>query len=379
MFRITDEEAPVFVQLSANGLVRNLALLANEERALVVGSTAGAAFRLTGPGIAAVQFHIERDKGTVWLSPAYRIEDLRLNSRAVTGPTPLEGHDVIEFAGVRLEVTIRDAEAFISSGDRLSDDHSKHELGPSYSMQLPSEVDATQLAMPASKAPEDVRIETQPASIRNAAERPSSSNATGGMRGTVATHPILLIEQPSVRRVEPLEPPSMSDDSRTVDTVRLGPLRKAPPKPVQRRPRGALPVAVPVDVAIEPEKALTAPSLFVRLGLLTKARPILVSCLTGFGAALLVFLLLAARRFTATPPTPPSPHPAPVMVAELNSLLPATLAPDPAPVPAAAPPSSAAPEIPKAHHAVRTNVRPRANEANDAQTPPEPTRSKALY
>jgi len=145
MFEISDDDSSVFVQLSANGLIRNLALPANEERALVVGSTAGAAFQLTVAGVAPVQFHIERADGSVWVIPAYRIEDLRLNSAAVHGPTQLEGHDIIEFAGVRLEVTIRDAGAFVASGDSLHDDN--RELGASYSIALPGEADTTQLAM----------------------------------------------------------------------------------------------------------------------------------------------------------------------------------------------------------------------------------------
>src|SRR6478736_6979997 len=121
MFRISDEDSPVFVQLSANEFVRNLTLPPNEERALVVGSTAGAAFHLTGDGIAPVQFHLERDEGAVWLIPAYRVEDLRLNSAPVIGPAALEPYNVVEFADVRLDVLIRDVKTFTASSDVVSD------------------------------------------------------------------------------------------------------------------------------------------------------------------------------------------------------------------------------------------------------------------
>jgi hypothetical protein len=122
MFRITDEDSPVFVELIADGLVRKLALPPHEERALVVGSTAGAALQVTGMGVAPVQFHLERHQGAVWLVPAYKIGDLRLNGTPVDAAAPLEEHNVITFARVHLEVTIREAEAFVTGEGSLLDD-----------------------------------------------------------------------------------------------------------------------------------------------------------------------------------------------------------------------------------------------------------------
>src|ERR1051326_1880862 len=98
MFRIIDEDSPVIVRLSADGLVRNFALPALEERALVVGSTASADFQLMGPRVAPIQFHLERHHGAIWLVPAYRTGYLNLNSAAVRDPAPLEEHNVVDFA-----------------------------------------------------------------------------------------------------------------------------------------------------------------------------------------------------------------------------------------------------------------------------------------
>jgi hypothetical protein len=280
MFQISDEDSPVFVQISANGLVRNLALPPNEERALVVGSTAGAAFHLTGDGIAPVQFHLERDEEAVWLIPAYRVEDLRLNSAPVVGPAALEQHNVIEFADVRLQVLCRDAETFTASGDLVSNEQSKHEFGPSYSANLPGEADATQLAMPPLKASttahhESSAHEGQQDGGRHVDERLSVNDAGANSRATLVGQRIVPIHaavneaggeaeftRSGTQIIRAYRPPvagatalsaeanqwtsgetvaavsQHSEDRCTVDTVRLVPLRHAPrPQHVAPRPK----------------------------------------------------------------------------------------------------------------------------------------------
>ena len=325
MFRITDDDSPVIVQLIGNGLVRNLALPANEERALVVGSTASADFHVSGLRVAPVQFHLERHERAVWLIPAYGVRHLRLNSAPVLGPAQLEEHNVIQFAGVHLEATIRDADAFAASGDSLFEEtRSNREFRASHSHALPDEADTTPLAMP------------------------------------------------------PLEP--VQEDARVVDTVRLVPLRNAPrpqfvpPRPAPAKPSGARPPKVsvgappdyprtasppplgrhplsfPASTAELPQHHRTATkttrgtgqaSLLARLGLLAKTRPLLAACFVGFGAALITLLLLAATRIAAPRSASSTTPRAPSLVASLNSLRPATLAVDsaraPAPAPAQAP------------------------------------------
>ena len=150
MFKIADANSSVFVQLIANGLVRNLALRPAEERGLIVGSMVEADFHVEGLRVAPVQFHLERHEEGIWLVPAYGFGDLRLNAARVLGPTPLNEHNVIKFSGVHLELTIRSAEDFAASGESaFTDEQRKGEFSASYSMNLPSEDDATQLAMPA--------------------------------------------------------------------------------------------------------------------------------------------------------------------------------------------------------------------------------------
>lgn len=424
MFGISDEDSPVFVQLIANGLIRNLALPSNEERALVVGSTAGAAFQLTGPGVAPVQFHIERAEGAVWLIPAYRIEDLRLNSAAVLGPTPLEGYDVIEFAGVRLEMTIRDAASFVASGDSLYEDN--RGFGASYSMALPGEADTTQLAMdplansspphgqcPTNEArpvclqgamasghatmlerklyaPLSSRSNLAPPPLalhRHSSQQSGDSTPDFTLLGTQIIRPyrppadpIAQVGEPPLRETRALEPHFVQGERRVAETLRLDPLSDSPrPQPVSARrtttkppkppragvsarettvtppPLGRHPLAVLAEEKEEPSlhwqptrkdaRAASKPSLLTRLGLLTKARPLLVGCFTGVGAALLTILLVAATRVMAPRPAQLAAPQTSVFVAELNSLRPAAIAP--APVPALASASSVVTDAPQ--------------------------------
>lgn len=457
MFEISDDDSPVFVQLSANGLIRNLALPANEERALVVGSTAGAAFQLALAGVAPVQFHIERAEGALWVIPAYRVEDLRLNSTAVNGPTQLQGHDIIEFAGVRLEVTIRDAGAFVASGDRLHDDN--RQLGASYSMALPGEADTTQLAMdpvtnltiPDGTWPTDdeQRVGYQggqdgghatmlqweldvPLSSRDelcaslpahqSRSRQSDEKAADfTLHGTQIIPPYRPPPQPIQRVSEPppsttrtLEPNFVQQQHRAIDTVpastptntptaevvRAARMTGKPPKPrragvpstpessVTPPPLGRHPLML-LDEDEEPSLHWRAtrkgttnvpkPSALTRLGLLTKARPFLVGCIAGVGAASLAILFLAASRFVA-PRGAEIAAPLPsVVVAELNSLKPGAIPPAPVSVAALAP-SVATDDVSKTDVSAQPSVSaPVLRPSSARKASASPPRSKALY
>jgi len=143
MFKISDPNATVLVELSTQGATKLFAFQPNEERGLTVGSDERAELRLTGLGVAPVQFHLERRGETICLIPAYGLEDLRVNTARVSGPLPLEERSVIEFADIRVDATIFEAgtrESLPSGDDTWSD-------RPARISEPPGEGDTTQLAM----------------------------------------------------------------------------------------------------------------------------------------------------------------------------------------------------------------------------------------
>lgn len=149
MFRVADPNSVVFVVLSTGGKARTLSLPPHDERVLVVGSTAQAEFRVKGVGVAPIQFHFERYEDAVWLIPAYGSAALRLNAARVFGPTPLEQRNEIDFCNVRIDATIVDADCFETNSDSLATGEvNTREFRASYSLELPGDQDATQLAVP---------------------------------------------------------------------------------------------------------------------------------------------------------------------------------------------------------------------------------------
>jgi hypothetical protein len=440
MFEITDPNAPVFVQLIAHGTARNLALPPHRERALVVGSTRDADFQVNGLRVAPVQFHLERDKGAVWLIPAYAIRDLRLNGEAVVGPTPLEEHNIVLFAGVHLEVTIRDESEFIASGDSLfTDPPSKREFRASYSMELPSEHDATHLAMtpvPIGTSPEDdwPTVNAQPtvdqaataeeqttqriALFRAAPTPQTGSTAEFTLYGTQiiprvvpgATPSTPSVSQPPPKPTAALDAVTAQAESRRLEPLQLIPLSNAPrPQPIPPRPTprptvshhdstasvggtadvrtvvtppplGRHPMLLANDAAPPrfhtgsakpPETATRRRSLLARLGLLTKARPLLVGCCAGFGAAVLTIALVAATRMVAPDqPQPVAGHAAFVSTLSALQTNPVSVQP---PVPGSSQPTAGAPAVSVASSAA-------GSPANGARkNAPNSTRTQALY
>jgi hypothetical protein len=142
MFKISAPNATVLIELSTHGTAKTFAFPPNEERALTVGSDERAELRVTGVGVAPVQFHLERRDGIVRLIPAYGLGDLRVNTARVSGPIQLEERNVIEFGDVRIDAIILDA------GQReptSSDDVWSHQ--PARISEPPGEGDATHVAM----------------------------------------------------------------------------------------------------------------------------------------------------------------------------------------------------------------------------------------
>ena len=391
MSKLTDPDSFVFMELRANGAARTFPLPPREERAIVVGSVAGADFRVSGLGVAPVQFHLERDGHEVLLIPAYAIADLRVNGARVSGPTPLDEHNVIEFCGVRLDAVVVDAESFADDSDRLATGElDRWDMSASYSLNLPGELDATQVAMPPVQGANDPADE-YPTTVfepvrsdeggmapqhteRMAPHRSPAPHAedalslpehttermvplresqvpqddtapTFALHGTAIMAPFRSDASSPANLAPPAISPEPSERS-AFDTVRLIPLRNAPrpeprswqpsrDSPVKARARelreaaaARVPVALvalgaapshaertsilhaaghkppptatetPRDGAWIPPRSAERIAWLTRLGLMTKARPLVVAAGASVGALTLLMLLLTATHVT---------------------------------------------------------------------------------
>ena len=120
MFTVSHSDSSIYVEMSVDGSAQMQEFPAGQERAFVVGSTVRADFCIGAPGVAAVQFHLERDEGSLWLIPAYNVTELRLDGHRVLGPTPVERCSVVDFCGVRMQLRLTESDGLSASDDRLS-------------------------------------------------------------------------------------------------------------------------------------------------------------------------------------------------------------------------------------------------------------------
>lgn len=401
MFKIADTISSVFVQLVMNGRDLRVPLAPDEERPIVVGSTATADFQVTGPRVAPIQFHIERYGEAVCLIPAYGIADLCLNGISVLGPTRLEQHNLVEFAGVHIDVTILEAQDLSHSGNqRFPEGRPRREFLASYSIDLPGEGDPTQRAMcPVLAADESDEWPTtvlQRVTVESGASTHPQAEPIE-RDGRVATNEqrSALAEQ-TTRRLVPFRPiadlhadsdpaftlngtqiipvyrpgasdsdeggnalagnsrseypqlPARREPERAADSVHLVPLRGAPrPQTVPPRHTVSGPVEVPIATHALGRRATPAlganthrhahppsaprrvsvgsgqPSWLARLGLLTKARPLLVGGCACVGACALMGLFLTTSRLTERRPIHSISQSAVTVATALNSLRPA--------------------------------------------------------
>lgn len=96
----------MWLQLSFEGQAYPFELPSDETRAIAVGSLLRADLRIDRPGVAPVQFHIEREADRLWIVPAYGSEGLRVDTARVSGPRRIDARAVIDFCGVRVEATV---------------------------------------------------------------------------------------------------------------------------------------------------------------------------------------------------------------------------------------------------------------------------------
>lgn len=345
MFRISNPESAVLLELHADGMARSLVFRPGEERGVVVGSTPLADFRVTGVRVAPVEFHLERITDGIWLIPAYGVRDLRLNAARVSGPTSLEAHNVIEFGGVRLNATVSEASMLDQDAGVAPGAYIEALLGSTYSVDLPSDLDATQEAMPRAKLGDILAGIGSPGAIKGVACVPVTErdpadlleNTTQRLAASVPhAQPQGALSELTDNGTEIIPAyrataaPRSPHEARAAASARAGggdgiylvPLSNAPrPRPLLRSPQPAaadgtsttpsVAMTSPMSASVGRERAqfvhharpapnvLPRPprvSWLARLGLLTRAHPFLVGCCAGLGAFAVGVLPLVAVR-----------------------------------------------------------------------------------
>jgi len=131
----SSDDNSMWLELCMDGESHTFELKADELRAVAVGSLLRADLRIDRPGVAPVQFHIERDDGALWIVPAYNSSDLRVDTARVTGPQRIDGRAVIEFAGVRIHACVLDVDlanvrgSLVNELSKRDTERSAHESG----------------------------------------------------------------------------------------------------------------------------------------------------------------------------------------------------------------------------------------------------------
>jgi len=346
MFKVVDPKSSIYVELTNNGVVQIAEFPPGEERAFVVGSIEWAHLRVSGVDVAPVQFHLEREGAAICLVPAYGIADLSVNAISVVGPTPLAQRSVIEFCGVRVYAAIREADSLSSEDDRfVARDTNAHLDHESYSLRLPGEFDLTVVAMhPVGPSPPPVYelpTVTRTGVPNEVQDLPPLDNTTLRLPPFRAAPPLLdehrpILTSSGTEVMAPYRSPA-SAAMATEDTSGLArpqaqdphpELQHSPKAPTWRPhnaptwetntpnlrgsvttlPDGQAPeYAVsgrkdpldndPVVLPMLPVIPLVMPTgLLSAIGVLTRARPLLVLGGASIGALVLVLTLLGAAR-----------------------------------------------------------------------------------
>lgn len=320
---------PLFVELSGARLRHVLELEPAADRVFVVGSSRQADVPIEVPGVAAIEFHLERAHDEVWLTPAYRGRGLTINGKVVREPVHISTGLVVQLGDYELSL-----KPFTDQDDAAPATRSSSAPRPlpgDYSLCLPTETEPTSVAIP----PVGVEI-TAPIAAAVAPKFALPPQKTERMSLVVPLPPLAAQQTQRLAPAGMLPPPSEAQ----FQTVRMEPVR-IPPRPLIRTTPSstepasssslatqdttafdvaALPAAVeslhaeatpPIQPIPCAASSATAPTpvarckgvshfntLLEQLGLAAKQRPVLV-----FGAATAVALVLAlalvgASRFS---------------------------------------------------------------------------------
>ncbi len=334
-FEASDSDS-IWLELSFEGRAHSFALPSDETRAVAVGSFLRADVRIDRPGVAPVQFHIERENDQLWIVPAYSSNELRVDAVRVRGPRRIDGRALIEFCGLRIRATVLEphlmpqrtssvrrrqtlSEAPQGSGKvfeerplgavesaPLASTPSDDEL-PTIAFQrfvTPSapvqEQPTTQLPV-FSKSAEtqpQCNVAIQPFRIIGLGEARESKGTQSPKSGpiptepaqvdetvaastlsmtadTIETRPFWLEEPESEHTAHPNHFVQAQRPQQTQETLRFVPMRK-PQAPFAPAPQEAIPNTTAFDVPTANSGRLRFIGWIAQLGLLSKRRPVLV-------------------------------------------------------------------------------------------------------
>jgi hypothetical protein len=349
-------QPPILVELSGSGLRHVFELAESDDRAYLVGSSRQTDFRIDRPGVAAVEFHVERVGSDAWLVPAYRGRGLRVNGVPVKTSVRIDGRLILELGSYGFELRVLPEDADVAEASRSSS--APRPLPADYTHTVPTDTACTAVAMTPFDPDPSENIPTQQVPALRA------SGAVVAPQQTQRIAPIRPIPWQALQHTERLAPvavpPPLSSDQyggALFETQRLAPvtapvapLISSPPariapaairaidaapaeSPNEQAPLatqettsfdiaavaiGTLQIASPafVDAAAHPLPAPTkkagrprsshiaASSAFLaQLGTLAKERPVLV-----VGGGLVAALVLALALVGATRVVEPARH-----------------------------------------------------------------------
>ncbi|HKY34850.1 MAG TPA: hypothetical protein VJN18_02820 [Polyangiaceae bacterium] len=354
--------APLFVELSGAG-VHHVFELDSDERAFVVGSSRQADLRLDHPGVAAVEFHIERVADVACLVPAYRGRRLRVNGAPASGAVPLVGRALVALGTLELELKVLHHEDEANATNRSSS--APRPLPLDYAATIPTDTAPTAVAMkpfvpdplanvptqqiPVQRAPLGLGpqqterlapVRPQPLQFPQMTERLQPMFPQG--RAAVPVEPQqtqrltpMTAPPPSAGRVPALEiravgaastraeaPQAAGATLANQETTSFDVAAVAPPAPRNESidPRTVVINATPqgprqAGKAVSTKPPLGLNNLLTQVGALTKQRPVLAIGGAAIGAMILSFALVGATRVAEpkrapVPPTSSASQPA---------------------------------------------------------------------
>jgi hypothetical protein len=316
---------PLFVELSGTG-VHHVFELDSEDRAFLVGSSHQADLRLDQPGIAAVEFHIERVADVACLVPAYRGRRLRVNGTPATSSVPLIGRALVALGALELELKVLHHQGDADRANRSSS--APRPFPVDYAATVPTDTAPTAVAMKPFEY-SSANVPTQALTVRRP---PMALNHQQTERMAPIGPPPLQFAQLTERLpplAAPLAPSRAPSAVETQHTQRLAAVAAPAPAPaaaasrlpaLERResgaqkPQGSPPSAASAPLATQettsfdvavvggaqarlPQQSASS-AFLVQLGALTKQRPVLVLAGALMGALVLALALVGATRVT---------------------------------------------------------------------------------
>jgi hypothetical protein len=277
----TSQSMALGLELEADGEKTFVEFPPGDDTVFSVGSSVHAGMRLRKPGVAPIEFYVQREDDGLWLVPAYASLELRLDSRRLTERRKLATRALLELRGGTLVIRVHEADELSRARAAQGDDalETREIRRPRRNVdELPSEHDATRVAMPA------VAPSHGPLAY-------SATVAVPVVREDDVPEWQKTVEIPKFLAktwVGAAKPAKPERDVTVLD--REPPKLLPPPRPLARAP------AAPATRKL----ASRVPALLVELGVLSKRRPVAVA-LGSFVIAIAASLSLVAATRGAKP------------------------------------------------------------------------------